>query len=92
MSKKKKRSPDQGNPVIEKAKKEAYEAGLKVGYRHGYASGEVGGVNKAIAFFMDKLDGLEKVKGIGPKIVTKIKTQIGDHYFAGDENETDKIV
>jgi flagellar biosynthesis/type III secretory pathway protein FliH len=81
LSKKKKRSNEKVNPVIEKARKEAYEAGFK----NGLAAGEVSGINKAIGFFMDKLDGLETVKGIGPKAIDKIKKQIGEQYFTGEK-------
>lgn len=65
------------NPVIEKAKKEGYEAGFKVGHEMG--------IQKAIDFFIDKFEGLEELEGIGPKTLEKIRKQLGDQYFAKGE-------
>ncbi|VXC07338.1 conserved hypothetical protein [Bacillus sp. 349Y] len=61
------------NPVIEKARKDGYDKGFKFGFEHGRYS--------ACVVFADKLEGLEKVNGIGPKIIEKIVKHIGPEYF-----------
>lgn len=65
------------NLVIVQAKKEAYEAGLKIGYRNGYAAGEMGAIKKLAT----KFDGLDKVPGIGPKMIEKFKNHFGREFF-----------
>lgn len=70
------------NPVIEKARKEGYEAGVKVGFQ----LGEQNGIQKAIDFFTSKFEGLENVEGIGPKTFEKIVRQLGEEYFMKGEH------
>ncbi len=70
------------NPVIEKARKDGYESGVKVGIQ----LGERNGIQKAIDFFIEKFHGLENVEGIGPKTLEKIRKQLGEEYFIKGEN------
>lgn len=73
------------NPVIEKARKEGYEAGVKVGFQ----LGEQNGIQKATDFFIHKFEGLENVEGVGPKTFEKIRKQLGEQYFMkGDHHES----
>jgi hypothetical protein len=79
------------NPVLDKVRKEAYEIGLKNGIKIGEEIGEKKGVDKASQFFADKVDGLVKVPGIGPKLYQKFVEHFGKQYFREvDENERDK--
>jgi hypothetical protein len=71
------------NPVIEKA----FENGKKEGYLLGLTHGEDKGIRKTVNFFVDKLEGLPEVPGIGPKTLKKIKRLIGEQYFS----EVDEI-
>jgi hypothetical protein len=61
------------NPVIEKAIGEGYNEGFKFGFEHGKYT--------ACVVFANKLEGLENVKGIGPKVLDKIVKHIGEEYF-----------
>jgi hypothetical protein len=61
------------NPVIEKARSEGYNTGFKNGFEHGKYS--------ACVVFADKMEGLDKVAGIGPKIMEKIVHHFGKEYF-----------
>ncbi|MFC3883776.1 hypothetical protein ACFOU2_09790 [Bacillus songklensis] len=72
MSKKK-------NPVIEKARQEGFLAGQKVGFEHGK--------HTALYTFASKFEGLEKVKGIGPKTMELIVRHFGKEYFESEGKE-----
>lgn len=61
------------NPVIQKAREEGYKAGFEVGLKHGKES--------ACYFFASKFDELDKVPGIGPKIMEKVVRHFGAEYF-----------
>lgn len=61
------------NPVIQKARKEAYEVGLKKGYELGK--------NASLEFFILKVQGLDQVPGIGPKAFEKFVNHFGPEYF-----------
>ncbi|MGY6209709.1 hypothetical protein ACXEO8_07005 [Cytobacillus firmus] len=61
------------NPVIQKAKEEGYNNGFKKGF-------ELGQENACLVF-ANKFDGLEKVPGIGPKLMEKIVNHFGRDYF-----------
>jgi hypothetical protein len=61
------------NPVIEKARSEGYNEGFKFGFEHGKYS--------ACVVFADKMEGLEHVNGIGPKMMEKIVQHFGKEYF-----------
>ncbi|WP_191557315.1 FliH/SctL family protein [Metabacillus idriensis] len=74
------------NPVIEKARKEGYDSGFTIGFKSGVEIGR----EEACNILAMKFDGLEKVPGIGPKMLQKIVTHFGREYFKnneGDENE-----
>jgi predicted transposase YdaD len=76
------------NPVIEKA----FENGKKEGYLLGLSHGEEKGIQKATNFFADKLEGLPKTPGIGPKTLKKLKRLIGEQYFSEvDEIESERM-
>lgn len=61
------------NPVLEKIRKEAYNEGFKNGLQQGQYS--------ACYLFASKFDGLEKIKGIGPKTIEIIVNHFGREYF-----------
>jgi hypothetical protein len=61
------------NPVIAKAREEGYKLGFKVGIEQGQ--------NAACVFFAQRFEGLEKVKGIGPKRMQQIVEHFGKEYF-----------
>jgi ERCC4-type nuclease len=65
------------NPVIEQAKNEAYSQGFKIGLEHGRG--------QTTAFFLDWMDKLQEVPGIGSKTASKI----ANHFLAqyGDDAE-----
>lgn len=65
------------NPVIQKAREEGYKVGFTAGTKVGFDQGKY----SACMFFADKFDGLEKVPGIGPKIMDKIMNHLGKEYF-----------
>jgi flagellar biosynthesis/type III secretory pathway protein FliH len=73
------------NPVLDKVRKEGYENGFQIGFE----AGERMGAQKAIDFFISKLEGLPDVPGIGPETIKKIKKQIGNQYFGEGEYEND---
>lgn len=61
------------NQVIGKARKEGYNEGFKIGLEHGkYA---------AAVFIAEKFEGLENMKGIGPKTMELIVNHFGREYF-----------
>jgi hypothetical protein len=68
------------NPVLAKAREEGYKLGFKVGIEQGQ--------NAACYFFADKFEGLEKVKGIGPKTIELIVNHFGREYFQEVKNES----
>lgn len=61
------------NPVIEKARKEAYNQGFSKGYEMAQ--------DNAVITFASKFDGLQNVSGIGPKLMEKIVNHFGSEYF-----------
>lgn len=61
------------NPVIQKAKEEAYNKGFANGFQMAQ--------DNAVIAFSSKFEGLEKVPGIGPKIMAKIVNHFGRDYF-----------
>ena len=65
------------NPVIVKARQEGYNHGFKVGFDQGVISGR----NTATYVIASKFDGLNKVPGIGPKMMEKIVQHFGKEYF-----------
>ncbi|MCM3599372.1 hypothetical protein M3175_01410 [Robertmurraya korlensis] len=65
------------NPIIQKAKKEAYD----MGYKNGLLTGKTLGQDAAINFIADRFDGLDKIPGIGPKLYKKIVHHFGIEYF-----------
>lgn len=65
------------NPVIEKARKSGYEEGFKKGTQLGFEQGKY----SACMFIAQKMEGLEKVKGIGPKTIQLLKDHMGREYF-----------
>lgn len=69
------------NPVIQKARKEGYQKGFEVGTKHGFEQGKY----SACMYFAERFDGLEKVKGIGPKTMKIIVEHFGKEYFKGIE-------
>jgi excinuclease UvrABC nuclease subunit len=76
------------NPIIQKARKEAYE----LGYKNGAEMGHKIALQQAEEFFKSKFDGLDKVPGIGPKIFEKFMNHFGNEYFVkvGDTSEENK--
>lgn len=65
------------NPVIQKAREEGYNEGYHKGTLFGFDQGKY----SACMFFADRFDGLEKVPGIGPKLMEKIVNHFGREYF-----------
>jgi hypothetical protein len=65
------------NPVISKAREDGYTKGYQKGTQYGFEQGKY----SACMFFADKFDGLEKVPGIGPKLMEKIVNHFGREYF-----------
>ncbi|PAD69914.1 hypothetical protein CHH83_05770 [Bacillus sp. 7586-K] len=65
------------NHHIEKVKKEEYNNGYKQGYEHG----KVAGIKMSTRTIGAKFNGLDKVPGIGPKLIEKISTHFGKEYF-----------
>lgn len=61
------------NPVLENARKESYNKGFTIGFEQGR--------DNACLLFASKFDGLEKVPGIGPKMMEKIVNHFGREYF-----------
>lgn len=61
------------NPVIENARKEGYEKGFIMGQKFG--------TNAALHLFASRFEGLENVKGIGPKTLKLIMEHFGKEYF-----------
>lgn len=61
------------NPIIEKARSEGFEKGSKLGFEQGKYS--------ACMYFADRFDGLDKVPGIGPKVMEKVVKHFGSEYF-----------
>ncbi|MFE4522165.1 hypothetical protein ACFRCQ_08400 [Cytobacillus firmus] len=71
--------PKKPNPVIQKAKEEGYNNGFKKGF-------ELGQENACLVLAA-KFGGLEKVPGIGPKLLEKVVNHFGSEYFEVIENE-----
>ncbi|WLR53573.1 hypothetical protein LC048_13680 [Mesobacillus subterraneus] len=69
--------PKKVNPVIAKAREEGYQEGYRKGTHFGFDQGKY----SACMLFADKFDGLEKVPGIGPKMMEKIVNHFGKEYF-----------
>ena len=61
------------NPVLIKAKQEAYNKGFTIGFEQGKLGASV--------FMASKFKDLEKVPGIGPKLQEKIVNHFGPEYF-----------
>lgn len=65
------------NPVIQKAKETGYNEGFQKGTNFGFEQGKY----SACMYFADRFDGLDKVPGIGPKLMEKIVNHFGREYF-----------
>ena len=65
------------NPVIEKAKQEAFNEGFLKGSKTGFEHGKY----SACMYFADKFDGLYNVPGIGPKTAEKVISHFGEEFF-----------
>lgn len=65
------------NPVLQKAREEGYNQGFHAGIKTGFEQGKY----SACMHFADRFDGLEKVPGIGPKIMKKIVKHFGPELF-----------
>lgn len=65
------------NPVIIKARQEGYNDGFKVGFEQGIVQGR----QNATYILATKFEGLNKVPGIGPKLLDKIVKHFGKEYF-----------
>jgi ribosomal protein L5 len=65
------------NPIIQKARKEAYE----LGYKKGMEMGVKVGMQQMADFFAKKFDEIGKVNGIGPKTLEKFVNAFGPEYF-----------
>lgn len=76
------------NPVIVKARQEGYNDGFKIGFDQGVITGR----NTATYILASKFDGLNKVPGIGPKLMDKIVQHFGKEYFQEVPNEYKEIV
>jgi hypothetical protein len=61
------------NPVLVKAKEEAYNKGFTKGFDMGQ--------EHATLILASKFDRLDKVPGIGPKLMEKIVNHFGKEYF-----------
>lgn len=81
MSKKK-------NPVIDKARKEGYDSGFTIGFQTGVEIGK----EEACNILATKFDGLDKLPGIGPKMMKKIVTHFGKEYFKEVQDGPKKTV
>lgn len=74
------------NPVIQKAKDEGYKAGFSAGMKQGFEHGKY----SACMHFADRFEDLEKVPGIGPKLMKKIVNHFGPDVFKEVEEENEK--
>jgi len=54
---------------------------LQQKFDEGYALGIQHGIQKSTSFFIEKFEGLENVKGVGPKTLAIIRNQLGNQYF-----------
>ncbi|MFS0864102.1 hypothetical protein [Fredinandcohnia sp. 179-A 10B2 NHS] len=77
MGKKESRKIVKVNPVIVKARQEGYDSGYLNGSQFGFEQGKY----SACMFIASKFEGLEKVKGIGPKTMKLIVEHMGAEYF-----------
>lgn len=69
------------NPVIQKAREEGYNAGFMAGVKQGFEQGKY----SACMHFANRFDGIEKVKGIGPKTMKLIIEHFGAELFDKEE-------
>lgn len=76
------------NPVIVKAREEGYNDGFQKGSKFGFEQGKY----SACMYFADRFDGLDKVPGIGPKMMEKVVNHFGKQYFKEVQNESSKNV
>jgi hypothetical protein len=67
------------NPVLVKAKEEAYNEGFKKGFEMAQ--------DNACYVFASKFEGLQDVPGIGPKLMEKIANHFGREYFEVVQSE-----
>lgn len=84
MGKKKK----QPNPAIVNARQEGYNNGFNIGFGQGVVTGR----NEATYILAAKFDGLNKVPGIGPKMMDKIVSHFGREYFQEVPDEYKEII
>lgn len=76
------------NPVLIKARQEGYNNGFKIGFDQGVEVGR----NNAVYILAAKFDGLNKVPGIGPKLMDKIVNHFGKEYFEEAPDEFREII
>jgi hypothetical protein len=65
------------NPALQKA----YDQGKAEGYELGLSHSEAKGVAKATNYIAGRFKSIDRVPGIGPKMVEKIKKHFGEEYF-----------
>lgn len=65
------------NPVIQKARSEAYADGFEKGQKLGFEQGKY----SACMYFASRFEGLQDIKGIGPKTMQIIVKHFGSEYF-----------
>ncbi|MBO1515583.1 hypothetical protein [Metabacillus bambusae] len=75
------------NPVIVKARQEGYNDGFKIGFEQGVETGRI----NATYILASRFDGLNKVPGIGPKMLQKIVNHFGKEYFQEVPDEFKKF-
>lgn len=61
------------NPIFQKAKQDGYNQGFNNGFEQGKYS--------ACVFFAERFEGLQDIKGIGPKTMEIIVNHFGADYF-----------
>jgi flagellar biosynthesis/type III secretory pathway protein FliH len=71
------------NPVIERARQEGYNNGFELGFKSGVEIGK----EEACNILASKFDNLQKVPGIGPKMLEKVVNHFGREYFKSNEGE-----
>ncbi|MEK4148944.1 hypothetical protein NST02_17935 [Robertmurraya sp. FSL W8-0741] len=65
------------NPLLKKKFDEGYQAGFLTGTKNGYEQGKY----SATMYFASRFEGLQDVKGIGPKTMEIIVNHFGAEYF-----------